>query len=287
MIKHFKILILLLFISNHCFSQTKILKLINDSLLIKPNFLILSSFENKNSSLAVLGISIASHINKKTDFKFQYDYLNINDCKIIEDFYDSLSIYPNFNDKNVRLRYNINHQLNSFFNIQAGKGNNFIGEGYRSLLLSNNQAPYSYVKLTTKFGKVTYSNLYSTLYNLNNNNLNKKFSATHYLNININSNINIGIFESILWQPSVGGQRFGYEIGYINPIIFYRPVEFSNGSIRGNALMGLNFSFQLKNKKFYSQFLLDDINIKRQKNRHDNYSSGFFQNKYALQLGFL
>ena len=32
----------------------------------------------------------------------------------------------------------------------------------------------------------------------------------------------------------------GYEISYLNPIIFYRPVEYSMGSNKGNALMGLN-----------------------------------------------
>ncbi|GIS08383.1 MAG: hypothetical protein CM15mP112_04950 [Flavobacteriales bacterium] len=286
MIKHFKILFFLLIFASTCFSQTKSLNFKNDTLLLHPKFSAFSSIEKENNNLFLLGISLKLKHNHKTNFNITYDYLKIDNINIIKNYYDSLSIYPNFNNKNVRLRYSINHQFNSFFNIDVGKGNNFIGEGHRSLLLSNVQAPYSYVKLTTKFGKVTYKNLYSTLYNLNNNNLVKKFSATHYLNIDINSNLNIGIFESVLWQSRVGSYNIGYEIGYLNPIIFYRPIEFSMGSDKGNALMGLNLTLKIKNHKFYGQFLLDDLNISRQKDSDkENYSSGFFQNKYGYQLG--
>jgi len=286
MIKHFKILFFLLIFTSTCFSQTKSLNFKNDTLLLYPKFSAFSSFEKENNNVFLLGISLKLKHNQKTNFNIKYDYLKIDNIKIIKNYYDSLSIYPNFNDKNVRLRYSINHQFNSLFNIQAGKGNNFIGDGYRSLLLSNNQAPYSYIKLTTKFGKVIYTNLYSTLYNLNDNNLNKKFSATHYLNVDINSSISIGIFESVLWQSRIGAYNRGFEIGYLNPIIFYRPVEFSMGSNKGNALMGLNFAVKIKNQKFYSQFLLDDLNISRKKHLDkENNSSGFFQNKYGYQLG--
>ena len=286
MIKHFKILFFILIFTSTCFSQTKSFNFKNDTLLLHPKFSAFSSFEKENNNVFLLGISLKLKHNQKTNFYITYDYLKIDNIKIIKNYYDSLSIYPNFNNKNVRLRYSINHQFNSFFNIDAGKGNNFIGEGHRSLLLSNMQAPYPYVKLTTKFGKVTYKNLYSSLYNLNNNNLVKKFSATHYLNIDINSNINIGIFESVLWQSRTETYNRGYEISYLNPIIFYRPVEYSMGSNKGNALMGLNLSVKIKNHKFYGQFLLDDLNISRQKDSDkENYSSGFFQNKYGYQLG--
>ena len=286
MIKHFKILIFLLIISNNCFSQTKILKLKDDSLLIKPNFSSYSIFEKENNNIFLIGISLKSNLNKKTNFNFTYDYLHTDNMNIIKNYYDSLSVYPNFNNKNIRLSYAINHQFNSFFNIEVGKGNNFIGEGQRSLLLSNNQAPYSYLILNTKVGKLTYSNFYCSFLNLNNNNLQKKYSAIHYLNLNITPQFNIGIFESVLWQSKVNDYNIGYEISYLNPIIFYRPIEFSMGSNKGNALMGLNLSLKIKNYNLYGQFLLDDINISRKKDSdEDNYSSGFFQNKYGYQIG--
>ena len=58
------------------------------------------------------------------------------------------------------------------------------------------------------------------------------------------------------------------------------------GSGKGNALMGLNLTLKIKNHKLYAQFLLDDLNISRQKDSDkENYQSGFIQNKYGYQIG--
>ena len=43
------------------------------------------------------------------------------------------------------------------FNIQLGHGKNFIGDGYRSLLLSDNSSPYPYLRLNTNFWKLKYT----------------------------------------------------------------------------------------------------------------------------------
>ena len=77
----------------------------------------------------------------------------------------------------------------------------------------------------------------------------------------------------------------GYEIAYLNPIIFYRPVEFSKQSNKANALMGVNLRVTSKYLVFYGQFLLDDLNVSRHKSSNDSYSGGFFQNKYGYQIG--
>ena len=49
--------------------------------------------------------------------------------------------------------------------------------------------------------------------------------------------------------------------------------------------MGATFNARFKNTILYGQFLLDDLNISRQKDADDNYEGGFFQNKYGYQLG--
>ena len=49
--------------------------------------------------------------------------------------------------------------------------------------------------------------------------------------------------------------------------------------------MGANLNFSLKQYKLYGQILLDDLNISSQKDRDENYSGGFFQNKFAYQIG--
>ena len=84
-------------------------------------------------------------------------------------------------------------------------------------------------------------------------------------------------------QKSEGVYK-GFELAYLNPVIFYRPVEFSKHSNKGNALMGATFSLNYGNL-FFSQFLLDDLNLSRQKDADESYASGF-QNKFGYQLGF-
>ena len=88
-----------------------------------------------------------------------------------------------------------------------------------------------------------------------------------------------------MWQSKSEEVNTGYELAYLNPVIFYRPVEFSKHSNQGNALIGANFNATFNNSMLYGQFLLDDLNISRQKDADSNYKEGFFQNKYAYQLG--
>ncbi len=49
----------------------------------------------------------------------------------------------------------------SHFSFQLGYGKNFIGDGYRSLLLSDNSFAYPYARFTTTFWHLQYTNLYT------------------------------------------------------------------------------------------------------------------------------
>ena len=105
------------------------------------------------------------------------------------------------------------------------------------------------------------------------------------MNFAVTPNIHFGVFESILWQSKSEEVYKGYEFAYLNPVIFYRPVEFSKYSNKGNALIGANFNIKLYSNLFYGQLMLDDLNISRQKDNDENYQSGFFQNKYVFLNG--
>ncbi|HSI70493.1 MAG TPA: hypothetical protein VK941_09690, partial [Gillisia sp.] len=57
----------------------------------------------------------------------------------------------------------ISYSPSEFFDIQLGHGNNFIGDGYRSLLMSDNPNPSPYLKLNTSFWKLKYTNTWMSL----------------------------------------------------------------------------------------------------------------------------
>ena len=158
------------------------------------------------------------------------------------------------------------------------------GDGYRSLLLSDNSFNYPFFKITTNFWKVKYVNIFSVLQDLRpeyeiENTFRKKYSTTHYLSINITKKWHLGLFETIIWEQSETGR--GFDINYLNHVIFYRPVELSLGSASGNALIGLNTKYKLNNSAhLYGQLLLDEFRFSELKA-----ANGWWANKYSYQLG--
>ena len=245
---------------------------------------------NKNydkSDLYLVGVKVNSNLNNNLFVGAQFDHL-VGDynTKIIK-YTDSLGFVPGYGRKNNRIQFYSQYSSNKFITSEVGYGKHFIGQGYHSLLLSDLGESYPYVKFITEFGNLKYFNLYTTFINPDMNDVGrKKHSTIHYLHYDLTNNISLGIFESILWQSKSEGVYKGFELAYLNPVIFYRPVEFSKHSNKGNALMGATFSLNYGNFVFFSQFLLDDLNLSRQKDADESYASGFFQNKFGYQLGF-
>lgn len=177
----------------------------------------------------------------------------------------------------------INYRPNKFFDFQFGQGKHFLGDGYRSLLLSDNAFTYPFLKITTSVWKLKYVNLFTQMSDIRARNTNgtyvRKYVTSHYLSINLTKRLSVGLFESIIYEDSIGTR--GYDINYLNPIIFYRPVEFAVGSENGNVLMGLNLKFKLTNTAhLYGQIILDEFKLDEIRAR-----SGWWANKFGFQLG--
>src|SRR5690606_18528946 len=84
-----------------------------------------------------------------------------------------------------------------------------------------------------------------------------KYMGIHYLSYNITKRLNIGFFESVLWYNS---NDRGFDVNYLNPIIFYRAIEFSTGSRAGNALMGLSAKYKVTDDvAVYGQWIVDEF----------------------------
>lgn len=257
----------------------------DQSFALDPRFFVISS-TNKSDFVGIylVGANLSTNIINKLTFNSNFDYLSGNYNSLLNEYQDSLLIFPDFGRENFRVQYNLKYDINKFIAIDFGKGKHFIGSGYRSLFLSTKHSPYPYLKLTTEFGRIRYYNLYTTFLDINLKQKRKKHSSIHFLNFSLTESINIGIFEGVIWQSKDKNYDRGYDVEYLNPIIFYRPVEFSKHS-PDNVLLGVTFNAKFKKTTLYSQVLLDDLNISRQKNTDDNYSAGFFQNKFAYQLG--
>ena len=178
---------------------------------------------------------------------------------------------------------NLTFTPNKFFNMQLGYGRNFIGDGYRSLLQSDGSSPYPFFKLNTSFWKIKYTNTYMFLKDVRpdttfEKTYSTKYIANHYLSWNLSKQMNIGLFESVIWGNT---NNRGFDVNFLNPIIFYRTVEFASSARTGNAILGLSGKFKLNNQiNFYGQFLVDEFSVNDVKN-----VSGSWKNKFGYQIG--
>ena len=178
---------------------------------------------------------------------------------------------------------NITFSPSKHFDMQLGYGRNFIGDGYRSLLESDGASPYPYFKINTNFWKIKYTNTYMWLKDVRpevtlERTYATKFMANHYLSLNVSNKLNIGLFESVIWTNS---NDRGFDINFVNPIIFYRSVEFASSARSGNAVLGLTYKYKWNNQiNAYGQFILDEFSLGDVKERDNSW-----KNKFGYQLG--
>lgn len=178
---------------------------------------------------------------------------------------------------------NITFAPSKIFDFQLGYGRNFIGDGYRSLLESDGASPYPYFKINTTFWKIKYTNTYMWLKDVRpdvtvERTYASKFMANHYLSWNVSNKLNFGFFESVVWTDT---NNRGFDVNFVNPIIFYRSVEFASSSRSGNALLGMTAKYKWNNDvNLYAQFLLDEFSVSDMGAGEQSW-----KNKFGYQLG--
>lgn len=177
----------------------------------------------------------------------------------------------------------IAYKPNEFFVLQMGQGKNFIGDGYRSMMVSDVASPSPYLKVTTSFWKIQYTNLWMWMTDLRNevrvgNAHARKYVSSHHLSMNINKKLNFGLFEGVITDNTRTGAM---EMEFLNPVIFYKSIEFNRGEDAGSKVLGINTSYKLSNSiSMYSQLVLDEFTLAEIKAQN-----GYWGNKYAFQLG--
>ena len=141
----------------------------------------------------------------------------------------------------------ISYTPSKHFNFQFGRGKNFIGDGYRSLFLSDVASPYPFFKISTTFWKVKYTNFLMWMQDVRpeltvDGAYKQKFMAMHYLDWNVSKKLNLGFFETVIWDDT---NNRGLDVNYLNPLIFYNSIEFSTGSRAGNTLLGVSLKYTI------------------------------------------
>jgi hypothetical protein len=168
-----------------------------------------------------------------------------------------------------------------YFDFQIGYDKNFIGDGYRSLFLSDYSAPYLFGKINVRIWKLNYQVIYAQLtgqhFAPDSDYLYpKKYAVFHHLSINPLPWLNVGVFENVIFTRSTG-----YDLSYLNPVAFLVSAQQENGS-PDKTTAGLDFKANVGHAvQFYGQLLIDEFIL------HEilHYGRGYWANKQGLQLG--
>lgn len=265
---------------------------------VAPILTVLPGYEfSKSQSLLDTRLGGKLNVNFKKKIALEVQLMNSNaslpnyladyskENKVIAG--NGYAYYSKLGYTNVQWNGYLSYTPNTHFNFALGRGKNFFGDGYRSLLLSDVSSNYNYFKITTSIWKIKYVNLFTHFTDIRNSygktsRFKNKYATFHYLSWNATKRINISFFESIIWQSrDTSSRNLGYDVNYLNPVIFYRPTEYSLGS-SDNAFIGASFKINLfKKQQLYGQVLIDEFLLKEVKAQ-----SGWWANKQGFQVGF-
>ncbi len=167
-----------------------------------------------------------------------------------------------------------------FLDIQFGYDKQSIGNGYRSLFLSEYPNNYLFLNLNLRVWRLNYVSKTVELtaqYKRGSTDsiFPKKYMAIHHISFNAPKWLTLGLFEGVVFD-----RVNHFEFSYLNPIMFLRPAEQQNGSA-DNAFVGLDFKANVARRfQFYGQLLFDEFVLSELKA-----GDGWWANKWALQLG--
>ncbi len=246
--------------------------------------LISSQEEQSNLYTNTRGFSVSAQIGERvfihTDFRENQarfsDYINR--------FVDSLEVIPGSGRvkefKGDAYDYSM---ANGYVGVKAadwlsfnfGHGKQFVGHGYRSILLSDNAFNYPYAGYILSFGegKFQYRYTLGLMQNLARlpagdtpeSIFKRKYSNQNYLSYKPIKNLEIGLFESIIWKnydDTTGTEPFN--VNALNPIPLLNSAIFGLNDAKANALVGFNMAWQPFNVlRLYGQLMLDDLDTER------------------------
>ncbi len=158
----------------------------------------------------------------------------------------------------------INYQPHKSIFVAAGNGQRFIGDGYRSILYSDNSIVSPFLQVSYDVNpQLKIFNYRSKLTNLLRRpdaitveaNYEPKLSSINYISLQATEKWNIALFEGIMYSKgdSVHTQ-------HVHPL-YYNPVPILGALLAkntfANAIIGLNTSYQFKQIHVYGQFAVN------------------------------
>jgi hypothetical protein len=168
-----------------------------------------------------------------------------------------------------------------FLDVQFGYDKIFLGNGYRSLFMSDYSSSHLFFNLNLHAGRFNYVSRVMELTSQYTRRIDKdtlfpkKYAVVHHVSFNAPKWLTLGLFESIVF-----GRQNHVEFSYLNPVMFLRPAELQVGS-PDNSFVGFDAKANVgKRFQLYGQILIDEFYTK-----YIRQNNGWWGNKWAFQGG--
>ncbi|MGZ3813912.1 MAG: gliding motility protein RemB [Mucilaginibacter sp.] len=167
--------------------------------------------------------------------------------------------------------------------IVLGEDKTFIGDGYRSVLLSDYASAYPLLRLTVNLGKnVQYMAMWTYMEDQNATQFNsfannrRKWGAFHYIDWTINNRASVGFFNALIAEEANDqGQSHGFDINYVNPVLFASSLGPANPA-PDHTLIGFNGKYKVLDKTtIYGQLLFDQASSSANDGGRNSWQLGF------------
>ena len=162
---------------------------------------------------------------------------------------------------------NIIYRPHRSITLSAGNTSHFIGDGYRSLLLSDNSVPAPFIRGTFRLSdKLQFNYLRMRLFNLMRRPVSttvesyyeSKAYSVNYLTFKPNQKFSVSLFEGVIWS------RGDSIVSRPAHPMFYNPVPLISGLILPdsvvNSVIGVDLSVPFhKGQRVYGQFAIGNL----------------------------
>ena len=232
----------------------------------------ISDTSNNSMYQNTRGLMIKGYFGKKVSFYTSFlenqarfpDYISkfINNNDVVPGSGRVKTISNGAYDFSMATAY-ITWNATRFMRIKLGTDKDFLGMGYRSVLLSDNAFNYPHLKFDFWFAKrkFKYTLNYALLQDLTRlpkgetpeSLFERKTGIFHYLSCKPIESLEFGVFNGVVMPLDPLGESTSYYVNYFMPIIFWNSIVNSdNNSFVQKA--GFNFSWLFtKNWNFYFQ----------------------------------
>ena len=168
-----------------------------------------------------------------------------------------------------------------YFYLVYGREFNQWGVGHTgNLLLSTNAQLYDEIKLVIQYWRFKFTHLTAFLqyispegreYMKDQPHIDQYWSGNR-LELNLGKGVQLGLSESVVY-----GDR-SLQLGYLNPISFFKSVEHYYGD-RDNGALGVDLEWRIQNGiKWFGEWFIDDITTTK-------LGSDWYGNKFGWQSG--